>query len=50
VQRRIRAAVGHGLRFESWRSLTDEGLTDAEAVALVRDMIACLAAAESVPE
>jgi AcrR family transcriptional regulator len=50
VQRRIRAAVGHGLRFESWRSLTDEGLTDSEAAALIRDMIACLAVSGCVPE
>jgi AcrR family transcriptional regulator len=50
AQRRIRAAVGHALRFETWSSLTDEGLTDAEAVALLRDMIGCVAAARSPAE
>lgn len=34
-QRRLRAAVGHALRFETWRSLTDEGLTDDDAVELM---------------
>jgi AcrR family transcriptional regulator len=50
AQRRIRAAVGHALRFETWSSLTHEGLTDAEAVALLRDMIGCVAAARSPAE
>jgi AcrR family transcriptional regulator len=34
-QRRLRAAVGHALRFETWRSLTQEGLDDAEAVEMM---------------
>lgn len=31
-QRVVRAAVGHALRFGTWRSLTEEGLSDDEAV------------------
>jgi AcrR family transcriptional regulator len=31
-QRHLRAAVGHALRFATWRSLTGEGLDDEEAV------------------
>jgi AcrR family transcriptional regulator len=50
AQRRIRAAIGHALRFETWSSLTAEGLTDAEAVALLRDMIGCAAAVRSPAE
>lgn len=34
-QRRIRAAVGHALAFSTWRSLSREGLGDAEAVELM---------------
>ena len=39
-QRRVRAAVGHALRFGTWRSLTDEGLTDDEAVELMVRLVA----------
>jgi AcrR family transcriptional regulator len=36
VSRRLRAAVGHALAFETWRSLTQEqGLTNQDAVALM---------------
>ena len=34
-QRTLRAAVGHALRFRTWQSLTDEGLSEAEAVDLM---------------
>jgi AcrR family transcriptional regulator len=43
AQRRLRAAVGHALRFETWRSLTEEGVEDAEAVDMVVEWIAGLA-------
>ena len=34
--RRVRAAAGHAVAFETWRSLTqDQGLTDGDAVALM---------------
>lgn len=39
-QRRIRAAVGHALRFGTWRSLTDQGLSDEEAVDLMVGLVA----------
>ncbi|MGD2070270.1 MAG: helix-turn-helix domain-containing protein [Gemmatimonadota bacterium] len=38
-QRLVRAAVGHALRFESWRSLVDEGLSDDEAVELMTGFV-----------
>jgi AcrR family transcriptional regulator len=41
-QRWLRAAVGHALRFETWRSLTDEGLDDEEAVEMMVRWIAGL--------
>lgn len=44
-QRRLRAAVGHALRFETWRSLTAEGVQDAEAVEMMVQWIAGLAGA-----
>lgn len=37
-QRLVRAAVGHALRFSTWRSLDREGLSDQQAV----DMMAAL--------
>lgn len=37
-QRLVRAAVGHALRFSTWRSLDRQGLSDEEAV----DMMAAL--------
>ena len=38
--RRTHAAVGHALAFPTWRSLTrEQGLTDREAVALMRALV-----------
>lgn len=42
-QRRLRAAVGHALRFETWRSLAAEGLDDDEAVEMMTRWIAAVA-------
>lgn len=44
-QVRVRAAVGHAVRFETWRSLASEGLGDAEAAELMADFIRCVAEA-----
>jgi AcrR family transcriptional regulator len=38
-QRRLRAAVGHALRFETWCSLKEEGLTDEEAASLMAGFV-----------
>jgi hypothetical protein len=46
-QRLVRAAVGHALTFDSWRSLTAEGLGDQEAVELMVRLV--VAAAEERP-
>jgi AcrR family transcriptional regulator len=35
VQRLRMAAIGHAMAYETWRSLTDRGLTEAEAVDLM---------------
>jgi AcrR family transcriptional regulator len=35
AQRLVRAAVGHALCFETWRSLTDQGLEDGEAAEMM---------------
>jgi hypothetical protein len=43
-QRRLRAAVGHAVRFGTWRSLTDEGLTEDQAVALMAELVEGVAA------
>ncbi len=43
-QRRVRAAVGHALGFYTWRSLTDQGLSNAEAVELMVGLVADVAA------
>jgi AcrR family transcriptional regulator len=38
--RRVRAAIGHALAFQTWRSLTrDQGLSDDDAVALMRRLV-----------
>jgi AcrR family transcriptional regulator len=38
--KRARAALGHALAFQTWRSLTrEQGLTDREAVALMRALV-----------
>ncbi len=42
-QRLVRAAVGHALRFGTWRSLTGEGLSDEEAVEVMERWVAGLA-------
>ena len=40
ARRRLRAGLGHAVAFETWRSLVQrQGLTDAEAVELVRAMV-----------
>jgi AcrR family transcriptional regulator len=39
ARRQVRAALGHGVAFETWRSLVRrQGLADAEAIELVRAM------------
>ena len=43
-QRLVRAAVGHALGFHTWRSLTDQGLSNAEAVELMVGLVAYVAA------
>ena len=41
ARRRVRAAIGHGLAFGAWRSLTGEqGLDDAEAAGLICGLVA----------
>lgn len=41
--RRLRAAVGHAISFQTWRSLVrQQGLSDAEAVELMVGMLRCL--------
>lgn len=42
-QRMVRAAVGHALRFGTWRSLTEEGLSDDEAVEVMARWVSELA-------
>lgn len=42
-QRLVRAAVGHALAFDTWRSLTAEGLADEEAVELMVRLVALAA-------
>lgn len=42
-QRRVRAVLAHALRFETWRSLTGAGLTDEEAVVVMRGLVAATA-------
>lgn len=44
VQRLVRSAVGHALGFYTWRSLSDEGLSNAEAVELMVGLVADVAA------
>jgi hypothetical protein len=42
--RDIRAAIGHGMNFQTWRSLVrEENLDDGEAVTLMVMMIRCIA-------
>jgi AcrR family transcriptional regulator len=45
ARRRVAAAIGHALAFATWRSLAvEQDLTDAEAAALVRRLVAAAAA------
>jgi len=39
-----RSAVGHALGFYTWRSLTDEGLSNRDAVELMVGLVADVAA------
>jgi AcrR family transcriptional regulator len=40
----VRAAIGHALNFQTWRSLArEENLDDAEAIALMVTMVRCIA-------
>ena len=39
VQRRRMAAIGHAMSYETWRSLTGQGLQDAEAVELMVGLV-----------
>jgi AcrR family transcriptional regulator len=42
---RIRAAIGHAISFQTWRSLVrEQGLEDAEAIELMASMLRCLQA------
>ena len=42
--RQIRAAIGHAISFNTWRSLIrEQGLTDEEAVELMVSLTRCLA-------
>lgn len=43
-QRILRAAVGHALRFRTWKSLAGEGLSDGEAVDLMAGLVGRVAA------
>ena len=46
--RRVRAAIGHALGFETWRSLAGaQGLDDAEAVALMVGLVTAAATART---
>lgn len=47
AQRLVRAAVGHAIGFQTWRSLGDEGLSNGEAVALMIGLVADVAAGRS---
>ena len=49
-QRLVRAAVVHALGFDTWRSLTGQGLSNAEAVALMVGLVADVAAEERTPK
>ena len=43
VSRTLNAVVGHATAFETWRSLTANGLTDTQAVALLENIVAAVA-------
>ena len=41
-RRRVAAAIGHALAFDTWRSLVrDQGLSADEAVELIADLVDC---------
>lgn len=43
-RRRVEAAIGHAISFATWRSLVrDQGLSDPEAVDLMRGLVALAA-------
>jgi len=48
-QRLVRAAVVHALSFRTWRSLTDNGLSNEDAVALMVGFVAGVATGTGVP-
>jgi AcrR family transcriptional regulator len=48
-QRRVRAAVGHALRFGTWRSLSEEGLSEGEAAELMTRWVEVVAGPGSEP-
>ncbi len=43
VSRTLNAVVGHATAFETWRSLTANGLTDTQAVAFLENIVAAVA-------
>jgi AcrR family transcriptional regulator len=43
LRRRVSAALAHALRFETWRSLADEGLEDGEVAETMAGMIGAIA-------
>ena len=46
ARRRLSAAIGHALAFQSWRSLVrEQGLDDAQAVELMTRLVAAAPAA-----
>lgn len=45
-QRWLRAAVGHSLRFETWRTLTGEGLSTPEAAEMMARLVETAAGSE----
>jgi AcrR family transcriptional regulator len=46
VQRRRMAAIGHAMSYETWRSLTGQGLQDREAVDLMAGLVATVDSSE----
>jgi len=47
-RRRVRAAVGHAVSFPTWQSLVrQQGVTDAEAVALMAALVECAGSARA---
>ncbi|HSJ24670.1 MAG TPA: TetR/AcrR family transcriptional regulator [Longimicrobiales bacterium] len=46
TQRFVRAATGHAVRFETWRSLTGEGVSDEAAAVMLSGWFRCIARGE----